>query len=158
MITMIIYGIACLLFFSGIGFFIWARIKINYISKKADISLIYDTGNRFDVLFHNLKNKKRFDFKGGTYAIHTDAVYYDNGRILTEHWNNKTNPLKRVGENKESWTDAITMKHLMTNQIMSDIVTAKNKDKNLQIFIMLGIGLACGILIIIALKIFNVIK
>jgi hypothetical protein len=155
--------------FVGILFFIitavWFSIyyfvirKKFYIPNNSDIQIFITKENRFEMNFQNLNGARLFKYNNETYHnIVNCSIPNTRGKVLSIHNKGKPQPLL-ISYNETKWLDNASLNSIMTNEMIPKLLQPKDLLKEVLLLLSVIFSfVACITVIIVALKLFGVIK
>jgi len=134
-------------------------VKKNYIPRNTDIQIFITKENRFEMNFSNLQGKKDFKYENENYFnIVNCSIPNTKGKVLSLHCKGKPQPLT-ISYNETKWLDNQSINSIMTNEMIPKLLKSKDFLQDLLLILSVVFSfIACAVIIIVALKLFGVIK
>lgn len=152
----LIYSVLGFTLVLGIALIVYIWTEKRY--QRRDFAVMCDGNNGFTIIRDKLPKDEKWEIDDKVYDIKPECVKRDNtGRRLIIFTSDKPAPLK-IEADKAQWMDARTLKQLITNEILKFIFKVTDQPNQMIMVIMIVTCVTAFIALLIALRVFGVIK
>jgi hypothetical protein len=139
-------------------YYFWIR-PTNYMPRNTDIQVFLTKENRFELNFQDTKNLPKIKYDGDSYNIIEHASLLNKKGKSLGIWS-KGKPLQLDLKYDESkWLDNKSLSNIINNELIEKVLRPKDLlGEILLILCTITSVISCIVIIIVALKIFGVIK